>query len=96
MILNFANKTAQDIYDGVLTRYARKVSIELHNKIRLLFDQIDAAYSLNDLKSPPGNHLKRLKGRLAEKWSIRVNDQWRIIFEWNGNDALNVEIIDYH
>ena len=96
MIIDFASKTAQDIYDGVFSRYASKIPKELHNKIRRLFDQIDSAYNINDLRSPPGNNLERLKGNLVGKWSIRINRQWRIIFSWKGNDASNVDVVDYH
>lgn len=58
--------------------------------------QIDAAASLNDLRIPPGNRLEQLKGDRAGQWSIRINDQWRICFTWDGRDAYEVEIVDYH
>ena len=61
-------------------------------KLRML----DAATALEDLKSPPGNRLEKLAGDRAGQWSIRVNQQWRICFEWKGNDAYQVEIVDYH
>ena len=96
MIVNFASKSAQDIFDRVLSRHAKKIPINLHNKIRRLFDLLNAAYKINDLKSPPGNRLELLKGSLSNKWSIRVNSQWRIIFEWTDGKALNVDIVDYH
>jgi proteic killer suppression protein len=96
MIVNFASKACQDIYDGTLSRYARKIPLGLHKKIRRLFDQIDAAQSIQDLKSPPGNHLEPLRGDLAGKWSIRVNDQWRIVFKWKNNEAIDVNVVDYH
>lgn len=96
MIVNFSSKTAQNIFDGTLTRYAKKVPIELHNKIRRLLDQINAAHKRDDLKSPPGNCLEPLKGKLSGKWSIRINNQWRIIFNWIDDKASNVDIVDYH
>jgi len=57
---------------------------------------IDAARDLEDLRIPPGNRLEKLKGDREGEHSIRVNDQWRICFEWLDHDAYNVEIVDYH
>ena len=57
---------------------------------------IDASETLDDLRVPPGNRLERLKGNRKGQYSIRVNDQWRICFEWSRGDAFNVEIVDYH
>lgn len=58
--------------------------------------QLDAATSLRDLMSPPGNQLEALKGDRLGQHSIRINDQWRICFAWRDNDAYDVEIVDYH
>ena len=58
--------------------------------------QLDAAVTLEDLRVPPGNHLERLRGDRVGEWSIRINDQWRICFRWERNDAHDVEIVDYH
>jgi proteic killer suppression protein len=96
MIINFASKTAKDIFDGLLSRHARKVPIDSHDKTRRLFDQLNAAYELWDLRAPPSNHLKALKGSLSGKWSIRINNQWRVIFDWSDGNASNVDIVDYH
>lgn len=57
---------------------------------------INNADNINDLKIPPANHLQKLKGELKGYYSIRINDQWRIIFIWESNNAKNLEIIDYH
>jgi proteic killer suppression protein len=57
---------------------------------------IDGAEKLNDLKIPPGNRLEKLSGDLVGKYSIRINDQLRIVFSWKENNAYEVEIIDYH
>jgi toxin HigB-1 len=62
---------------------------------RRKLEMLDAANSLDDLKIPPGNRLERLAGDRAGQYSIRINDQWRICFEWN-DGAHNVEIVDYH
>ena len=61
-------------------------------KLRML----DAATRLDDLKSPPGNRLEKLAGNRTGQWSIRVNDQWRLCFQWKDSDALAVEMVDYH
>ena len=59
-------------------------------------NQIDAATRLDDLRLPPSNRLEALKGDRAGQWSIRINDQWRVCFRWDGADAHDVEIVDYH
>ena len=58
--------------------------------------QLDRSRELRDLRLPPGNHLEALKGSRAGQHSIRVNDQWRVCFRWQGEDAFEVEIVDYH
>ncbi len=96
MIRNISSKTAQDIYDGIKSRSARKIPVELHTKAQRLLDQINAAVMVETLKAPPGNRLEKLKGELEGFWSVRINDQWRIIFRWEEGDALDVDIVDYH
>ena len=96
MIRNFKSKIAQDIFDGVESRSTRKIPIDLHKKIRRLFDQINAVTKVETLRIPPANCLEKLKGGLKNYWSIRVNKQWRIIFKWENNEAFNVDIVDYH
>ena len=59
-------------------------------------DMLDYANKLQDLKSPPGNRLEALKGALVGCYSIRVNDQWRIVFEWTTSGPINVRVVDYH
>lgn len=57
---------------------------------------LDAAITLNDLKVPPGNRLEKLKNDRKGQYSIRINDQWRICFKWEKDNAYDVEIVDYH
>lgn len=57
---------------------------------------VDAAQRIEDLRIPPGNRLEKLAGDLAGSWSIRINDQWRIVFQWDGRDAHEVTVTDYH
>lgn len=96
MIRSIADKATQDIYDGVNSRYARMLPRDLHGKARRLLDQINAAPTLEFLRIPPSNRLEKLHGNRAGYWSLRINQQWRIVFRWEGNDALNVQIVDYH
>ncbi len=96
MIKNFKSKTAQDVYDGVNSKNARKVPVNIQEKARRLFDQINASTSINTLRKPPSNRLEKLRGDLESFWSLRINNQWRIVFRWEENNALDVDIIDYH
>jgi len=96
MIQSFGNKIAEDIYHGDKSRNVRKLPAVLHGKARRLLDQLNAAPSLNFMRIPPGNRLEKLAGDLESFWSIRINDQWRVIFRWEDEDALDVSIIDYH
>ena len=72
-----------------------QVVIMTFNALRKL-DVLNGAVTLRDLRSPPGNRLEALKGDLQDFYSIRVNNQWRIIFQWSGSDAKNVSLTDYH
>jgi len=96
MIKSFADKFTRDIYDGTESRYSRKLHPALHDKAQRLLDQINAAPSIEFLRIPPGNRLEKLSGDLSEFWSLRINVQWRIIFHWEGDNAYEVRVIDYH
>ncbi len=96
MIINFANACAQDIFDGENSKASRKLPRNLHKKAQMKLDMINAAYKLDDLRSPPGNRLEVLHRNYKDKHSIRINNQWRIIFRWNDEQAEEVEIVDYH
>jgi proteic killer suppression protein len=96
MIKDFASKKAADIYNGLNTRYSRLLPKQLHCKAQRLFDQLNAVTKIETLRVPPSNNLEKLKGDLAEFWSIRINVQWRIIFTWKEGNAYAVDIVDYH
>lgn len=96
VIVSFANKSTQDVFDGVASKHARMFPAALHGVAIRKLDMIDAAHDLNDLRVPPGNRLESLRGDLAGYHSIRVNDQYRIVFRWMSGGAHDVEIIDYH
>lgn len=93
MIESFASKEAEQIYLGHISK---KLPIEIQRAARRKLLYLDDAQDLQDLRSPPGNRLERLKGDRAGQYSIRINDQWRICFEWVDNKASNVAIVDYH
>lgn len=93
MIRSFACKEAEKIWDGVRSRaFPPDMQDRALRKLRML----DAAQNVNDLRVPPSNHLEALKGNRKGQMSIRVNDQWRICFIWQDNEAHDVEIVDYH
>ena len=95
MILSFANKATEDIYDGKNSSEARRIlPRNLWNIAVRKLDQIDASVSLDDLRVPPGNRLEALKVERTEQYSIRINDQYRICFVWDETDASQVEIVD--
>ena len=96
MIRNFGNKIAQDIYNGINSRYSRKLPKKLHAKARRLLDQINASPSVHILSKPPGNRLEKMLGDLRGLWSLRINERWRIIFRYKKNEFYNVKILDYH
>jgi len=96
MVQSFKNKTAEDIFHGSNTRHARKLPTNLHDKAKRLLDQLNAAPTINFLKVPPGNRLEKLSGDYKGFWSIRINEQWRIVFQWKDDDAHEISIVDYH
>ena len=96
MIITFLSETTRDIYDGLESKQARKVPQTIWKVAERKLDLLNAAHSLNDLKAPPANRLEALQGRLKGKYSIRVNDQYRLVFEFRDGNAYEVEIIDYH
>ena len=93
MIISFGDKNTEKIWNGMAIK---KPSVEIQEigrrKLRMLHNSID----INDLKIPPSNRLEKLKGNLKDFYSIRINNQWRIIFKWENNNAFEVEILDYH
>ncbi|HMT77616.1 MAG TPA: type II toxin-antitoxin system RelE/ParE family toxin [Saprospiraceae bacterium] len=93
MIHSFADKEAEKIWEGQISRV---LPIEIQQVARRKLRMINNAENINDLRIPPANHLKKLKGTLSPFYSIRINDQWRILFIWKGNNAENVSITDYH
>jgi proteic killer suppression protein len=75
---------------------SRKLPFDIQQVALRKLRMINNAISINDLRAPPANHLEKLSGNREGQYSIRINDQWRICFEWKNSDAFNVEITDYH
>jgi proteic killer suppression protein len=96
VIRSFGGRATQDIWDGENTPAARELSREIWTVAHRKLDMIHAAHELIDLRVPPGNRLEKLKGKLKDFHSIRINDQFRIIFKWTQGAAEEVEIVDYH
>ena len=96
VILNFTDQATEDIYNGFDTKQARRIpSIIWRVAVRKL-DMLNAAHELKDLRIPPANRLKVLKGKQSGMHSIRINDQFRIIFKWVDGQVKDVAIMDYH
>lgn len=95
MILSFGDRTTEDIYHGSASKAARRIDPRLWKIVARKLDSVNAAAGLNDLKSP-GNQLERLRGNLQGFWSIRVNDQYRIVFRFEAGSATDVTCMDVH
>ena len=97
MIATFKSEGTEDLFNGKNTKAARKTCPESLWKVaRRKLDQLDSVTALNELKIPPGNKLEALSGDRKEQHSIRINDQYRICFEWKESNPDDVEIVDYH
>jgi proteic killer suppression protein len=94
-IRSFGDTATADLYHGRNTSHARRFPTSIVGASLRKMDVLNAAYKLDDLRSPPGNRLEALKGDLEGSYSIRVNDQWRITFRWN-DGAEDVSLVDYH
>ena len=93
MISSFKCKETQKIFDR---SFSKKLPQDIQKVAHRKLLMIDAAIDVNDLKVPPANHLEKLSGDRAGQYSIRVNKQYRVCFVWNGTNADDVEIVDYH
>jgi proteic killer suppression protein len=93
MIKSFKCDETQKIFNR---EYSRKLPSDIQRVAFRKLRMIHNSKSLKDLKMPPANRLEALSGKRKGRHSIRINDQWRICFEWNENSAFKVEIIDYH
>lgn len=93
MINSFGNKETENIWNG---ERVKKIPLEIQKIGRRKLRMINNSQSLVDLLIPPSNRLEKLKGRMKNYYSIRINDKWRIIFRWNNSQSDDVAILDYH
>lgn len=93
MIKSFSDKETEKLFGR---EFSHKLPPDIQSAARRKLEILNAASNLQDLRSPPSNHLERLKGERNEQHSVRINSQWRICFRWSGSDAFEVEIVDYH
>ena len=93
MIKNFKCVETEKIFNR---EYSRKLPFAIQNVAFRKLRMINQSYIIDDLKIPPANRLEKLSGKRNGQWSIRINTQWRICFNWHDNNAENVEIVDYH
>ena len=95
MIRGFGNQLAEDLYYDRKTKATRSFPPELRRIARRKILFLHDAAELRDLRIPPGNKLEALRGNRKGSHSIRINDQWRVVFVWKGSDAYEVEVVDY-
>lgn len=93
MIKTFGDNESKKIWNGIRSK---KLPNEIQDVARRKFRMLNNAQDVNDLRIPPANRLEKLKGNLEDYYSIRINNQWRIIFQWLNNDSYDVKIVDYH
>ncbi len=93
MLKSFGDKISEKNWNGIRSE---KLPNEIQDVARRKLRMIHNAQDVNDLRIPPANRLEKLKGDLKEFYSIRINNQWRIIFKWINNDAYEIKIVDYH
>jgi proteic killer suppression protein len=93
MIRSFGDKETRKIFDRLRSlQLPGDIQQVAYRKLRMIHN----AQNLNDLRIPPANRLEKLLGKRMGQYSIRINEQWRICFEWHDSDAYDVEIVDYH
>ena len=93
MIVSFGSKITEKIWKG---ERVSKLPVEIQQIGRRKLRMLNNSFNINDLRIPPSNRLEKLKGDKKEYYSIRINNQWRIIFRWENNYSFDVEILDYH
>jgi len=96
MIVSFGDRATEDLYHNRPTSRVRRFPQDVVGLALVKFDMLNGAAEVLDLRSPPGNRLGALKGDLKGSHAIRVNDQWRLVFRWEGNNAHDVRLMDYH
>lgn len=95
MIVSFGDRATENLYHNRPTSRARRFPEDVVGLAPVKLDMLNGSAAVLDLRSP-GNRLEALKGNLKGFYSIQVNDQWRLVFRWEGNNALDVRLMDYH
>jgi len=93
MIISFNEKETRKIWEG---ERIKGLSIGIQKIARRKLRMLNNSQNINDLLIPPSNRLEKLKGNLKDFYSIRINDQWRIVFKWNNGNAEQVKVVDYY
>lgn len=96
VIVSFGDATTEDVFDGNRTARVRGLPTDILTRAVNMLDRLNAAGALDDMRVPPANRLEKLKGDLSDFHSVRVNDQWRIIFKWTASGPAEVKLTDYH
>jgi len=93
VIISWKDEEAKKVFLGI---YSKKLPHEIQRNARKKLIMIDSAVDINDLRIPPSNRLHKLSGDRKDQFSVSINNQWRICFNWENNNAFNLEICDYH
>ncbi len=93
MIRTFRCKETEKIFNR---QHSKKLPTDVQRQALKKLRMLNRAFNLNDLRTPPSNHLEKLGADRKDQYSIRINNQWRVCFKWNGVDSFEVEIVDYH
>jgi len=96
VIVSFADRATEALFHGEKAALAKRIPAGIHSVAARKLDMLNAAQRLIDLRVPPGNRLEALRGDLSGSHSIRINDQWRIVFRWTLTGPADVRIVDYH
>jgi proteic killer suppression protein len=95
VIVSFGDKATEDLFHNRQTQRIRRYPTEILRPALQKLDMLNSSRDVRDLLSPPGNRLELLKGNLQGYYSVRINERWRLIFQWQGADAHEVRIVDY-
>jgi proteic killer suppression protein len=96
MIINFVDQITEDIFNGFDTKQARRIPSAVWKIAIRKLDMLNAAHEWKDLRIPPANQLETMKGKWTGSHSIRINDQFRVVFKWTDGNPRDIQIIDYH
>jgi proteic killer suppression protein len=96
LIASFGDQATADLYHGVRSARARRFPRDVVQAALRKLDMLNSARNMNDMRSPPGNRLEALRRGWRGFHSVRINDQWRVVFRWSEGQAHDVRVIDYH